>query len=643
MTSWVDVAGWTLLHFVWQGACVAGLAAIALRLLRSSPPETRYLVSCAALVLMLSAPALTAWTLSGAPQLAVSSVHVLRSAQGAVVGLAVTPSTLFSNPYGTTTPSAPIEVGFPIALRTGTLLPAIVTAWMTGVVILLARLLAGCWRIRRLRTEAASEPVSRWHLRAEEIADRLHLPRRFSVVDSARVATPTVIGWLRPLILLPVAAMSGLTPRQVDAILAHELAHIRRHDFAINLMQTLTETILFYHPAVWWISARIRCEREQCCDDVAVSVCGDAREYAEALTELASWGVAHSQLAMAATRGSLVTRVRRLLRLDDGESVRGGRLSLAVGVALTVFIGAGVTGAILRAQPLTADSPGPIGPRQINKVLGYSLFPEPVRLPTDDPVGIHAWGVLVPYQDGAVSYIGFGGRGLIRDAYSLGEMPIVGAPEWLDQESLDLTTAPLASKEVASQADTEEVRAAIRATLEGRLHLAAHREWREFPAYALVRVDQDGGIGPNIRPSTGDCFDDAPARENSPPILEPRLRAATSHVSNSCGFDDTMRGMTGRRVTMVEFADAFHRRRDPMAPDREIVDQTGLTGKYDFELQFGFRPLAAIAQDKYKLARLLAPFGFRTLFSALPEQLGLKLIDGVVSHEVLVIDHIERP
>ena len=104
-----------------------------------------------------------------------------------------------------------------------------------------------------------------------------------------RVDTPTVIGWLRPVVLLPVAALANLTPDQVQAILAHELAHVRRHDFVVNLLQTIAETLLFYHPAVWWLSHRIRVEREHCCDDIAVEVCGDPVGYAEALTTLAAW------------------------------------------------------------------------------------------------------------------------------------------------------------------------------------------------------------------------------------------------------------------------------------------------------------------------------------------------------------------
>src|SRR4030095_13888079 len=116
--------------------------------------------------------------------------------------------------------------------------------------------------------------------------------RSVHVVESIAVEVPTVIGWMRPVILLPVAAVAALTPAQVEAILAHELAHIRRHDYAVNLLQTTAETLLFYHPAVWWISKRIRAEREHCCDDVAVRVCGDAVSYAHALAELEAWRAA---------------------------------------------------------------------------------------------------------------------------------------------------------------------------------------------------------------------------------------------------------------------------------------------------------------------------------------------------------------
>ena len=133
--------------------------------------------------------------------------------------------------------------------------------------------------------------------------------------------------------------MASLTPSQVEAILAHELAHIRRHDYAVNVLQTIAETLLFYHPAVWWVSNRIRAEREHCCDEIAVAVCGDPVGYAQALAELESWRTVSASMAMAATGGSLSHRVRRILQLPLSEEPRSP--SWAVTLALTIVFTAG--------------------------------------------------------------------------------------------------------------------------------------------------------------------------------------------------------------------------------------------------------------------------------------------------------------
>ena len=129
--------------------------------------------------------------------------------------------------------------------------------------------------MHRLRVAALAEAVSPWQSASERLAARLRLDVAFRVVETGLVDAPSVIGWIRPVILLPVAVLTNLAPVQIEAILAHELAHIRRRDYAVNLLQTVAETLLFYHPGVWWVSARVREEREHCCDDVAVEVCGE--------------------------------------------------------------------------------------------------------------------------------------------------------------------------------------------------------------------------------------------------------------------------------------------------------------------------------------------------------------------------------
>src|SRR5262249_26688490 len=165
---------------------------------------------------------------------------------------------------------------------------------------------------------------------------------------------PMVIGWLRPVILLPASAMTGLTPQQLEAIIAHELAHIRRHDYLINLLQAVIETLLFYHPAVWWVSRRIRQEREHCCDDLAVAVCGDALTYARALLEMERLRAAGPQLAMAANGGLLMNRIRRLVGAQPKHADRFSGLFAGV-IALTALISAGAGAQILLQSSSRAD------------------------------------------------------------------------------------------------------------------------------------------------------------------------------------------------------------------------------------------------------------------------------------------------
>src|SRR5204863_17364 len=147
------------------------------------------------------------------------------------------------------------------------------------------------------------------------LAHRLRISRPVRLVRSALVEVPTAVGWLRPMILLPASTLTGLTTGQIEAILAHEMAHIRRHDYLVNLLQCIVEMLLFYHPAVWWVSRRIREERELCCDDLAVRISGDPVSYARALCALETLRGESMTLALAATSGSLRARIARLLGL----------------------------------------------------------------------------------------------------------------------------------------------------------------------------------------------------------------------------------------------------------------------------------------------------------------------------------------
>ena len=344
--------GWALLQFVWQGALIGALTAATLAALRRSAADVRYVVSTIALCLMLTIPVVTAVQgISAARASATSSEH------------RVQPATRVQ-----AVPDAPAQ--------TTSAARGCATAWQQGTLPLLPprpergtfagsrpgsspRGLSACcsspcdWPLdgcgcSHLRTHAATPAPGSIGEVAARLARRLHVSRGVRLLESSIVEVPTVVGWLKPVILIPTSALAGLSPLQLEAILAHELAHIRRHDYLVNLLQTLVETLLFYHPAVWWVSKQIRIERENCCDDLAVSLCGDPILYAQALADLEHLRGAGANLALAANGGSLLHRVKRLLGAPSHAGRAPGWLAGAVSVALLVTMGGIVAAAIGR-------------------------------------------------------------------------------------------------------------------------------------------------------------------------------------------------------------------------------------------------------------------------------------------------------
>ena len=332
LNGWLDTIGWTLVHFVWQGAMIGAVIAAVLAACQRSSSQARYLVACLGLAALLAAPIATAVMLRSSP-----STSVLRSPATFAAPAVDTTSAPASRPAGT-------QIFASTAVRASAVvepwLPLVVSAWLTGVLVLLARFTGASWRVRRLRRVSLQSPLSRWHAAGQRLADRLLIRDGFRIVDSMLVDVPSVIGTIRPVILLPVAALTSLTPDQIEALLAHELAHIRRRDYAVNLAQTLAEALLFFHPAVWWMSARIREEREHCCDEIAVGVCAEPVVYASALAEIASWRRRDLALSLGAADGALLSRVRRILREPEAHTLRAGTGSIALALAILVTAGA---------------------------------------------------------------------------------------------------------------------------------------------------------------------------------------------------------------------------------------------------------------------------------------------------------------
>lgn len=222
------------------------------------------------------------------------------------------------------------------------LLPWLVALWLAGVAILSTRLALGWLRIERVRRHSPRPADAAWQAALGRMSARLGVTRVVRLVDSALVEVPTVIGWLRPVILLPASAVTGLSATQVEALLAHELAHIRRHDYLVNLLQTAIETLLFYHPAMWWVSLRIRQEREHCCDDLAIAACGDRAAYARALAVMEELRARPPALVAAASGGSLLERIRRIAEKAEPTRRVPAVLPLSILCAVVLLLGSTV-------------------------------------------------------------------------------------------------------------------------------------------------------------------------------------------------------------------------------------------------------------------------------------------------------------
>lgn len=308
----VQALGWTILHSLWQGALVAITLSLLMILLHRHSAKVRYGVATAALAAVL--------IMAG-----VTFVRTYRQAQQPIL-VTSPPATLVAT--AATKNNLPTTVAAPeTTVRRGIILvnfksyfskhlPLVVLVWLLGTLMMLLKFLGGLAYIQRLKHYKIYPLGPQWAAQLQAMAQRLEVSKPVRLAESALVKTPLVIGYLKPLILLPLGTIAALSPEQVEAILAHELAHIYRKDYLFNILHALVEILFFFNPAVWWISDYVRIERENCCDDQAIAWCGNPLTYARALTSLENIPLPTPRLALAfaGKDGSLLGRIKRLVQ-----------------------------------------------------------------------------------------------------------------------------------------------------------------------------------------------------------------------------------------------------------------------------------------------------------------------------------------
>lgn len=333
--------GWALIHSVWQGLLIVGCTGLLLNVLRQVAPHTRYVVACGGLFVSAMVPVVTfvvlfqqmlsqspAWTQGkevrfGLVSWARSTASVESEIQSA--GLQAEQSQIAELSKSVVSSRESKSISPVTAVRQWDLLLRFaVWGWTGGVFFCCVRLLGGLYKVHLWRKSCYPLAESSIICLVAELRRRMHISTEVGLLESVRIATPVAIGWFKPVILLPVELATGLNDKELEAILAHELAHIRRHDYLVNVFQSIIEVALFYHPAVWWLSREIRRERENCCDDEAIAVTGNRLAFARALTHLEGLRNAQNSVVMAASGGLLSTRIHRIMQMELKHPKAGG-------------------------------------------------------------------------------------------------------------------------------------------------------------------------------------------------------------------------------------------------------------------------------------------------------------------------------
>jgi uncharacterized protein (TIGR03435 family) len=494
---------------------------------------------------------------------------------------------------------------------------AIVIAWFLGCeFVAILRLRA--WRVVRASLRA-SEPVA--HLIAPSA-------RGLRVRACPSPLEPGVVGLWRPTLLVPRGIETRLRPAELDAVVAHEACHLRYRDNLTAALQMIAEAVFWFHPLVWWIGGRLVQERERACDEHVLRSLDNPRVYADAIVNVCKTYV-DARLACVPGVGSsdLRRRIERIMRNERSEPApRWTRIGLVAAAVATVVVPIAAGAASSAPRVIVVQPPGNGGGAAVVR----SFETASVKRNTSGGMGIR----LEPDLRGRFTATNAPAALLIRFAYDLPSFEILGGPDWLEADRFDIvaSTAPGAS--------VDDKREMLRRLFADRFGLVSHQETRDLPIYALIPARGDGRLGPNLRQSSATCD------VSSASALIPGRVAGVDANGNppACGFfgmaprTDLPSGRGGyafRGLTMEALAKTLK-----LVVLRDVVDRTGLTGYFDGDLDF-----MAEVPPPPPPPGVPNPFPspFESVFTLLPQQLGLKLESGRAPVDVLVIDTVAHP
>ncbi|CAG5011574.1 hypothetical protein DYBT9275_04977 [Dyadobacter sp. CECT 9275] len=298
--------GWMLVHSLWQASLLSVIAFALFHILRNRSAAQRYNTGITLLaVQIVTSIATFCYYLNLVSQSAVQHYYVPAA------------SNVTANAYWQPT-NQQIPMATRILFWLNNHIQELVICWLIGAALLMLRFAGGWIYTERLKYTSRIVMDQQWRARFGVLTAKLNITKSIEFRESARIASPIVIGVLQPAVLIPLGLLTGFSVSQIEAILTHELAHIRRNDYLVNLLQSVAEVIFFFHPAIWWLSEKIRTERENCCDDIALSVCGDKMSLVNALVKVAEWQTSGTlAMAFASRKPLLLQRIRRVLGVSS--------------------------------------------------------------------------------------------------------------------------------------------------------------------------------------------------------------------------------------------------------------------------------------------------------------------------------------
>jgi len=604
-----------LVNHLWQSTLVAALAWVAALLLGRAHAKSRHAVWLAASVKFLLP---VGWLLTFAtsarwrPVFAVSSVPFT---------IAADPRIQFFAPA-----RMPAAVHQPLTAAAGRLaavMPMVLLSlWAAGAAVMLATWIARWRRVSRVLRASAIETSG-------PVVDTLRtVEGRFGVRRAITLATPPsgalepgVWGVIRPTLVWPEAIGDHLNAEQVEAIVAHEVMHVKRADNLAAMLHMAVQTLFWFHPMVWWIGARLVDERERACDEAVIEAGSRRETYAESILTTCRLYVASPIVSFSGVTGAdLRKRIEHIMTNDAVRSLSAWRRCLlaAVGVAAIVIPAVvGVRVQSVLAQPLTTALTAAF---DVTSVKPNNSGSGMISMTPAANGGFQATNVTVGF--------------MIRTAYGLQDSQIVGGPSWLFDDRFDIVGSGTAPGKDGTPLEK------FKALLADRFHLAMHVEQRELPIYALVMAKSDGKPGENLKPAAVDCVLEAAAARGRGPAAAPAPPAPGQAPRCGVGLGLGMLAMGGQPMANIA-------RQLSRIVGRIVVDRTNLQGAYDMTLTYAPDPGLGARGDLPPQLNGAPPSGAITdrpnIFSAIQEQLGLKLESTRGPVDVLVIDRLDKP